>query len=233
MPTAPDVVRDALLVVTAAAQSEVQAVTSAAPPNEWRSAMFAAGPLIVAEYAPATAELGLEWFGEIRDEAKPPNAFTPTPRLTVTDDDVKAVVATLTESLRDVEQQIAKNADRLIAEMSAELEAAVQRDVASGFWDTVTGNSDDDPDSVGWQRFAREGACKFCRMLAGRGAVYTEATVRFAAHGSCHCVAGPSYDPNAPRADVMQYLGSKRERTAKERTELRAYLNHHFPDAPG
>src|SRR5699024_7979625 len=37
-----------------------------------------------------------------------------------------------------------------------------------------------DPSSVGWQRLAYAGACAFCRMLAGRGAVYkTNASASF------------------------------------------------------
>jgi hypothetical protein len=194
--------------------------------------MFAVAPLVVAEYAPGSATLALDWFEEIR-ESSIGTGYRPTPRLNVTDDDVAASVASITESLADIEREIQADADRLIAQLTADLEAQVQKQVAAGFWDTITENADDDPDAVGWQRFARGGACKFCVMLAGRGAVYTKTTVNFAAHTTCHCVAGPSYDPNAPRASVMQYLGSKRSRTEKERADLRAYLNDNFPDAPG
>lgn len=195
--------------------------------------MFAAVPLVVSEYAPASAALSLDWFEEIRDESGATQRFVPTARLNVTDDDVSAAIAAITRDAIDLERLIADEAAQLIADLSAELEAAVQKDIAAGFWDTVTENSDEDPDAVGWQRFAKPGACKFCVMLAGRGAVYTEHTVNFAAHTSCHCVVAPSYDPDAPRADVMQYLGSKRQRTEQERAALRDYLNHNFPDAPG
>lgn len=195
--------------------------------------MFAALPLIVGEYAPGSASLALDWFEEIRDEASPRRPYRPTPRLNVTDDDVTAMVASLTESLRDIERQINVDTERMLVQLEADLEAAVQKQVAAGFWDTVTENTTEDPDAVGWQRFTRDGACKFCSMLADRGAVYTETSVRFAAHTTCHCVVGPSYDPDAPKADVMQYLASRRTRTPEERAALRAYLNKNFPDAPG
>lgn len=235
MATSPEQVRTALLAVTDAAQAEVRAVSQAAPtdPEAWRAEMFAAAPLILSEYAPAATELGIDWFEEIRDEASPSGLYTPTPRLAVTDADVSAVVARTTEAFRDVTLEIAQETERLIAEMTANLEADFQRLVAAGFRETVTGNADDDPDAEGWQRFAREGGCKFCVMLADRGAVYTEASVHFAAHTNCGCVVGPSYDPDAPKADVMQYAASRRTRSEADKARLREYLNRNYPDAPG
>lgn len=222
--------------ITAAAQREIRAVSTAAvtqEPESWRAAMFAAAPLVVSEYAPGSSSLALEWFDEIRTDAKPAEPYTPTPRLNVTDDDVAAMVARVTEDARDFEAQIAVDTERLLADLTAQLEAEVQKEVAAGFWDSMTENADEDPASVGWQRFARAGACKFCVMLADNGAVYTEASVRFAAHTTCHCVAGPSYDPTAPRVDVMQYVASRRRRSDADRARLREYLNKFYPDSPG
>jgi len=236
MATAPDAVRAALTTITGAAISEVQAVSQAAlaqEPASWRAAMFAAVPLIVSEYAPGSSTLALDWFDEIRTDARPPKPYTPTPRLHVTDDDVAAAVARTTTALADVDFDIADEVDRLIAEANAALEAEVQLEVASGFWDTITENTRDDPSAIGWRRFARPGACKFCVMLADRGAVFTEQSVRFAAHTNCHCVVGQSYDPDAPGASVEQYLASRRRRSAADRARLRAYLNENYPDAPG
>lgn len=50
-------------------------------------------------------------------------------------------------------------------------------------------------------------------MLAGRGAVYKEATVHFASHGDCNCAAVPSWDQNAPEVDVSLYKASQRTST--------------------
>jgi hypothetical protein len=234
MPTPPDVVRAGLVVVTGAAQADLRAISRAtSDPAEWRAAMFAAAPLVVSEYSPAAAALSLDWFEEIRSEAAVSGGFSPTPRLNVTDEDVAAMVANVTESLRDIERQVAEQIEQMLADLTAQLELAVQKEVAAGFWDTVTENAAEDPDAVGWQRYAQGAACKFCVMLAHRGAVFTESTVRFAAHDGCSCLAGPSYDPAAPKASAMQYTASKRTRTEKERADLRAYLNHNFPDAPG
>jgi hypothetical protein len=233
--TTPERVRRALQRVTGAAVGEVRAVSSSAPqePAAWRAALFATAPLIVSEYASGAATLATDWFEEIRDAANPRHLFTPIPLVAVTDDDMAAMVARVTVDMSTLERDLLSEFDRIVADTLAQLEAEMQKQVAAGFWDTMTENADEDPDAVGWQRFARPGACKFCVMLAARGAVYTRSSVKFAAHTTCHCVVGPSYDPSAPRANVMQYLASRRTRSAEDKARLREYLNHNFPDAPG
>ena len=126
----------------------------------------------------------------------------------------------------------------LLAEIEAEtakavanIEATVQREVAAGFWDTITDNVREDPDAVGWQRFAKPGACPFCRMLAHKGAVYrSEATGNFAAHTSCHCVGRPKFRDGTlgEEADAMQYLASSKRRTPAQRKVLRDYLKANY-----
>ena len=44
----------------------------------------------------------------------------------------------------------------------------------------------------GWRRVGAP-RCDFCRMLIGRGAVYTEATSDFQSHDHCGCSAEPVY----------------------------------------
>jgi hypothetical protein len=115
--------------------------------------------------------------------------------------------------------------------MLARLTPIVQRDVAAGFWDTMTENVKEDPEAVGWQRVARDGACPFCRMLADKGAVYRkESTATFAAHTSCHCVAAPKFAGGelGPEADAMQYVASSKRRTPQQRAALREYLKKHY-----
>jgi hypothetical protein len=69
------------------------------------------------------------------------------------------------------------------------LKGSVTRLVLMGGRDTVTGTSQQDPVAKGWERVIEPGACSFCSMLAGRGAVYKESTVDFRAHDHCKCVA--------------------------------------------
>lgn len=225
----------------------MRAVTAAAvqEPSQFRAAMFAATPLIVSEFSPGASTLALDWYEELREEIAPRRLYTPTPRLLVTDDDVAAMVARVTEVLRDLKQETDAEVERLMAESSRLLEAEVQRQIAIGFRDTIVENTKDDPGSVGWRRFARPEACKFCLMLAARGAVYTASTARFAAHGAemrggrkggeCMCIAGPAFGGKEIWAEAtpMQYVASQRERSAEDKVRLREYLNQNFPDAPG
>jgi hypothetical protein len=82
----------------------------------WRAVMFETVPLVVSEYSPAAATLGLDWFDEIRAEAKPAQAFTPTPRLTVTDDDVAAMIARVTVRIHELETGLQPEVDNIVAD---------------------------------------------------------------------------------------------------------------------
>ncbi len=72
MATSPSKVRAAVTLVTAAAIADLQAVAEAGgTAEELRSNLFYAAPLIVADYADGTAALALDWYDEIRADAKP------------------------------------------------------------------------------------------------------------------------------------------------------------------
>lgn len=98
---------------------------------------------------------------------------------------------------------------------------------------TIARNTDRDPAASGWQRVARGGACEFCRMLVGRGAVYRRSTVHFAAHGDCNCASVPSWDGSAPEVDVRVYVASQRttrmtpEQRDRHNATIRGYLSAH------
>lgn len=255
MATPPDQTRAALLTVATAASAEVAAVAAQAAatgPTEARAALFAAVPLIVESYSVGSSALALDWYEELRDEANPRRPFRPQIVPTFDDDALAAIVAQSTNPLRDLEREFARQADRLGEEMTRALDESltlltpqVETLVADGFRETVTENVKADPDAVGWKRHARPEACKFCLMLAARGAVYTEETARFAAHGAvtngkttggnCMCIAGPAFGGKEIWAEAtpMQYVASQRTRTPEQQAALRDYLNENFPDAPG
>lgn len=230
------------MLVTTAAAAEAVAVASQATesPSEVRAALFAAAPLILAEYQPAAAVMAVDWFEELREAARPPHRFTPAAVPLVDDEVIAARIARATNPLHEIEQRLADDFEAAFAESLAAVNSEIQQIIADGFRETVIENSKSDPDSVGWRRYARPGACAFCRMLADRGAVYSRTTARFAAHGAemrggrkggdCMCLAGPSWDPDAPRASAMQYVASDANRTKKQRAGLRAYLKKHYGD---
>lgn len=76
----------------------------------------------------------------------------------------------------------------------AALGAGTQRVIANAHRDTIVESADKDPKAEGWRRESGDAeTCDFCRMLIGRGAVYTRKTSRFVAHDHCHCIAAPSW----------------------------------------
>lgn len=91
---------------------------------------------------------------------------------------------------------------------------------------TVMNATHADPRATGWQRVARSsGGCTFCRMLAGRGAVYSRETADFAAHGNCLCVATVAWDGR--EIPVKPYTPSLRASTPAERAAVYEYLRTH------
>jgi len=239
----PDEVRTALGAVTATAAGELAAAAEPAETAEdLRTLLFLAAPIIVSDYSDGAAALALDWYEELREIAAPRRPFAPEPIRLVTDDYVRSVIAASTAALAGnpagAPTETFDVALRLVVDSIPEI-------VADGFRDTITTNAINDPASAGWKRFARPGACKFCLMLAAKGAVFTEKTARFAAHGAvmngnrkggdCRCVAGPEFgSPDVwVEATPMQYMASQRNRTAKQKAKLREYLAENFADAPG
>lgn len=74
-----------------------------------------------------------------------------------------------------------------------EVARAGSRHAVNGGRETIRQASLADPRARGWGRITSTKPCRFCSMLAGRGAVYSEATVDFQAHDGCHCHAEPAY----------------------------------------
>lgn len=253
MATTPDQVRSGLQIVATAASSYLRAAAEAEEtPAGVRAALFAVTPIVVAEYGTAAAALGAEWYEELRDAAALLDQITSPfrPRLIIPerDEQIATTVATVSEDLYDLEQGAsAKVIDFETAKQRiiGEIADSVQQEVAGAMRETVTQNATEDPDAGGWRRFARPEACKFCLMLAAKGAVYTGRSARFAAHGAvmaggrkggnCMCIAGPAFGGKETweQATPMQYLASRKKRTAKQKAALREYLNENFPDAPG
>lgn len=73
---------------------------------------------------------------------------------------------------------------------------AGMRHVLDGGRSTITATTAADPALVGYRRVTSGDACKFCSMLAGRGAVYSASTSRFQSHDGCSCSAEPVYETN-------------------------------------
>lgn len=225
MPT-PSESRAALQLVTAAAVgTSVELLNRVSgSPERVRAALLDGVPEVVGYYADGSAALAADFYEEERELAGVRSLFVP--ELVVADRAVKLrrAVAWASEPLF--------NDDNLTT--AQRLAEVVQLESARPYRDTITGNQRRDPDAVGWRRITA-GGCKFCVMLAARGAVYKASTARFAAHTNCHCTAQPVFSTNdtGEEASVMQYVASRRSRTPAQQAELRDYLNTYYEDFPG
>lgn len=152
-------------------------------------------PAIITEYGQVGAALAAEWYDEQREKAGVPGRFTASP-VEATDRGAHSLIGwALSEATSDTA-------------LRALILGGVQRRIADHVRGTVAGSSVADSQAQGWQRLG-VGACKFCRMLIGRGAVYSKATVDFAAHDNCLCQAVPVFKGALPY-DVKDYVVSPR-----------------------
>lgn len=246
-PASPTQVRAGLTLISAAAATELTLATSNVPIDQLRAVLFEVTPVVVDAFSVAGAALSVDWYEDLREAAAPPRRFAPTVDLRDRTSEIRTAVALATPELHDPTaiSTLIPDADEYMARVMADIKAEAQKAIAEAMREAVTENVARDPDAVGWRRFARAEACKFCLMLAARGAVYTEATARFAAHGAvmsgnrkggnCMCIAGPAFGGQEIWAEAtpMQYVASQVTRTPEQRKKLREYLRANFPDAPG
>jgi hypothetical protein len=106
------------------------------------------------------------------------------------------------------------------------LQGAGTRLVLQGSRDTVTKAAIADPDARGWERVIEPGSCGFCSMLAGRGGVYTSATVQFRAHDHCRCLAEPVWEGKGNNQDLSKQWAEVTR--GKHGAAARAAWNKHW-----
>lgn len=216
--TTPQQSRAELSAVTQAAVGDAVEIAGRVngSPEARRLALLDSVPGVIDYYSTGSAALAADFYDERRELAGAKRTYTT--ELVINDRTVK------------IRRAVAWASEPMFADMTVTLEQRlaeiVQSEVARPYRDTITGNRQKDPASVGWRRVQGD-SCKFCRMLADRGAVYRQSTARFAAHPSCDCVAEPVFEGQAvgPEASAMQYMASKRSKTARQKAELKAYLD--------
>lgn len=187
-------------------------------PKQVRDAMLQVTPAISNLYGAAGASVAAQWYNDARLTEGVPGNFrarlaAPTPAAWV-----ESSVSFSAQHLWTVAPS------QMLLYMLGALAKHVQQPVRETIKDSVVA----DPAAAGWQRVTRPGACKFCRFLADRGAVYKRHTVDFAAHGGCHCAAVPSWDKDAPEVDVRVYEAS--QRTSKMKPKQLEYHRANLRD---
>lgn len=142
-------------------------------------------PRLVALYGAAAATLGADWFEEVRDAEDVPGRFTAIPAVLPDRARTDALARWGVEPLFSAEPDVA------IAE--SKVGGGLQRIITNADRESVTASSVQDPRARGWARAGSGDGCDFCRLLIGRGAVYTEATAAFESHDRCGCIAVPVF----------------------------------------
>jgi hypothetical protein len=171
-----------------------------ARPEAARDALLEYVSYLVERYGGSAAAVAADWYDEVRAAEGVRGRFRalaqPSPYQSGVEDTVRRAAGSLFT-------------DSPTATLTSLLAPAGKYVLAAGR-QTIATSTARDPRASGWQRVTRSGACRFCRMLSGRGAVYREATAHFASHGACNCAAVPSWDPDAPEVDVTLYKASQR-----------------------
>jgi hypothetical protein len=250
--TPPEAVRSELQSLTGEAGALLAVAAAerlAAGPAAVRGALFEAADAIAETYKQAAAELAAGWYDELRSAAplaKGFAEFVAEPVAVIDRTKLETSVAVATTSLyeliqADIDRKAAEYLQQLddaVTTSVKRLQAELQKEIASGFRDTITENTERDDAAVGWRRHTRASdsyasGCRWCRFLADKGAIYSKATARFAAHKECHCLASPVFDgDDGPKASVLQYVASKRKRTKAENQKLREHLDNKYGPDP-
>lgn len=182
--------------------------------DEAREALEDVLPLLVRTYGLAAATVAADWYDDLRDEVNVSRRFSAIPAELGDGADVLARwgIGPLFSATPDF------GAARTL------VDGGLQRRIANGARETVRASSIADPQAQGWQRSA-SGGCSFCRTLAGRGVVYSQAGADFASHDHCRCQAVPAFE-GEPRP-VKPYTPSNRNITDADRTRVREYIATH------
>jgi len=194
-------------------------------PEAARDSLLEFVPLLVAQYGEVAATIAADWYDDMRAAERVRGTF-------------RATIFVPDETFA-TEQTVRRAAGSLFTDAPVEalptIAGKATKYALSGGRMTVARSTVADPQASGWKRVTSAGACRFCRMLAGRGGVYKESTAHFAAHGGakggdCNCAAVPSWDRRAPEVDVRLYEASKRTsrmtpaQRERHNAQMRSYL---------
>lgn len=216
----------ALQLVTGSAVSAASALlaNTSGSFEQRRAELLDGVPEVIAYYSAGSSALAADFYDDERELAAPPKLYLAEPIIPDRTVKIRRAIAWASEPL---------DADDLLT-ASGRLADVVQLESARPYRETILTNTKRDPSAAGWRRISG-GGCKLCRMLADRGAVYTDSTALFATHTNCKCSAQPVFSSGevGEEASAMQYMASRKRRTPETRARLRDYLNTNYSDFPG
>lgn len=197
--------------------------------DQAREALLDVLPPLADAYGEASATLAADWYDELRDQAGIAKRFAAVPADAIPREQAEALARWAVGPMFA--------ADPAKETALAKAQGGVQRLVANMDRLTIAKSTGLDPAGARFARVASAGGCPFCRMLAGRGAVYhSEATAGgHQYHDHCHCIVVPSWDdidvpPHVlpsppeltPEPEFVERLTSKLRRGEVSPEELRS-----------
>lgn len=195
-------------------------------PEVARNALISFLPMLILRYGMAGAALAADWYDQLRADEGVAGRYRAAPAEPV-DINVRTEATVRRSMAPAFALTTASTVGLLYAGQPAGARAAglvlpaltdpMTKMVLEPARETTVLSALADPQAAGWTRVTRAGSCKFCRMLASKGAVYKQRTVDFAAHGHCNCAAAPSWDKDGPEVDVRAYVASERLGNLRER----------------
>lgn len=216
MPTAEQTRKALTLLTSSAVRTASKVIATGAGADAIRDTLLVTTPEVIAYYSDGAAALAADHYDELRESAAPAARYVAEPVVNLRPEKIERGTLWAVEPLYSADPDVLLATERLAQ--------VVQLETARPFRDTITSNTRRDPSARGWRRESG-GGCKFCTLLAGRGAIYRAETARFAAHPHCDCTAVPVFDGQpGEEADVMQYVASARSRTPQQQAALRAHL---------
>jgi hypothetical protein len=212
--------RQGLVDLTALAKRDLDRLwtqISDLPPVQVREALVDVLPVIADEYGLAAGALAADWYDDERDRAGVGGSFTAEP-VELPDQERFTSLAVWGTSPLFSENPDPQSSLSLVA-------GGLQRAIADAHRLTVVESTQNDPQATGWRRIGVGENCGFCRMLIGRGAVYTEASVTFRSHDNCNCAASPTWAENVVKISREPFQQSQKNRSdeTKKRDNERAY----------
>jgi hypothetical protein len=197
----PDRYRAAQLGLTRLLVRDVRGLRRLIIPSRLRTSVpdwITAVQTVVDQYARMSAALAAEFYDGQREAAGVAGAFTVPVADPPPDAQTEAGLRWATKDIWERDPQSATAAqleplDTRLEQAEKKAEQVAQKLVADTGRATVIDAVRQDRQATAWARSAALGACAFCKLIASRGAVFAQDTVRFQAHDGCHCGAIPVF----------------------------------------
>lgn len=202
-----------IAIISATAAEDLSAVWDGLPPRLAIQALMDLLPAVVDTWALAAGAFAADWYDDRREDEGIKGRFTAI--VPETDDLGAEQLARWAAQPINLDEP-----DFRLARSRAE--GGLQRRITNMARDTVMTSSIEDPQARGWQRVARSGGCPFCRVLAGRGTVYSSKSANFGAHDYCHCSAVPAW--GGKPVPVKAFTPSARTITDADRARVRDWI---------